>query len=517
MYIIYYIEEAMHQVVKVVLTSLIAIAVVSAYLCYNDNTLFLMMYDINARHVDSIKMQQTTLKELYVYSGLHDHKISQVPVSSEELNHHEFMPTDSATPATVAPEQSTTPEEGHILPYSIYEEQTNAAKNLWQLQIFAKQVGVQVVEPFAKDSFFTMSGIAPNFSSALRFGDYVDKDKWNDMVTRDGGTPLVQWEEFIAKAPRKMIVLHTVKNEDKTAKTPLTIAYDENTTVCKTGRQIVHSDMHWIKETFNVIKTVCYLCTTHSPHSLSIEDFISSVLKDSNVKTNEVTVMIVNWLGIRTTRVHLLPIKIFTTVLHRKFSFPPSKRVMTAYKAYVQQYIGDHKYVGIVFRTHHVLYFSPLKGSFANQSKYLLRCSKTLGKVLDKVRRKWKIFLAYDIGMFGSKNYVTRYRLAPLQEQIFLDVFNGSSQAKEREQNLINAADGVTDTGVIAQLEKVIATNADCIILLGPHSTFVQSAAKLYSMYHRTNRCIVSICFEQVYDHKRVISSHSIPNRFLSN
>ena len=514
---IHYIEEAMHQVVKVVLMSLLAIAVVTAYLCYNDNTLLLMMYDINARQVDSIKMHQATIKEQHVYSDLHDHEISQAPMLSEELNHHEFIPPESATPVTVAPEQLPTPEEGYLLPYSIYEEQTNAAKNLWQLQIFAKQVEMQVVEPFAKDSFFVMSGIAPNFNQALRFDDYVDKDKWNNMVTRDGGTPLVSWEEFITKAPRKMIILHTVKNEDKTIKTPLTIAYDENTTVCKTERQIASTDMHWIKETFNVIKMVCYLCTTHSPHPLSIENFISSVLIGSDVKSNQVTVMIVNWLGIRKTRVHLLPIKIFTTVLHQKFTFPPSKRVMTAYKAYVQQYIGDHKYVGIVFRTHHVLYFSPLTGSFANHTKYLLHCSKTLGKVLDKVRRKWKIFLAYDMGMFGSKNYVTKYNLASLQEQIFLDVFNGSLQVNEREQNLINTAGGVTDTGVIAQLEKVIATNADCIILLGPHSTFVQSAVKLYSMIHQTNRCIISICFEQVFDHRRVISSHNIPDKFLSN
>ncbi len=131
---------------------------------------------------------------------------------------------------------------------------------------------------------------------------------------------------------------------------------------------------------------------------------------------------------------------------------------MTAYKAYVQQFIGDHKYVGIVFRTHHVMHYSPLNGSFADQSRYLLECSKNLSKVLNAVRGKWKIFLAYDMGMFGSKRYVTRNPLAPLQEQIFLDVFNGSLQINEREENLIKAANGTTDRGVIAQLEKVIST-----------------------------------------------------------
>ena len=82
--------------------------------------------------------------------------------------------------------------------------------------------------------------------------------------------------------------------------------------------------------------------------------------------------------------------------------------------------------MGIVFRTHHVMYFSPLKGSLANQSKYLLQCSKNLSKVLDKVRSQWKIFLAYDMGIFGSKKYTSNKELVPLQKQIFLDVFNGS-------------------------------------------------------------------------------------------
>ena len=496
--------------------SLLAITLATAYLCYNNSTLLLMIHDFNTRLTDSNKVHQLSLTEQDGYPDLQDGKISQIPVNNE-LNYHEFVPTGSVKSLTVAPKQSITPgEKGYLFPYSIYEEQTNAAKSLWQLQILGKTLGMEVVEPFAKDSIFIMNGIAPNISQAFRFSDYIDKDKWNNMVTMDGGTPLVQWEYFVTQAPRKMIILHTIKNDNKIDQT-LTVAYDENTTICKTARQIAHNDIQWIKETFNIIKMVCIIFPSHSPHPFSIKDFILIILKDSDVKLNQVTVMIVNWIGIRSPRVHLLPIKIYTTVLQRRFTFPPSKRIMTAYKTYVQQYIGDHKYVGIVFRTHHVLYFSPLKGSFVNQSKYLLQCSKALGKVLDPVRAQWEIFLAYDMGRFGSKNYVTRNRLTHLQEQIFLDVFNGSLQIKEREQNLINATGGVTDTGVIAGLERVIATNADCIILLGPHSSFVQSAASSYSMIHQRNKCIVSLCSEAIFDkHKTVISSYSIPDQFLT-
>ena len=501
-------ELAMYQVKKMALISVLAIAAINAYWYCTDSTLFLM-YDLHVMDLNSTEMHQTALNEQYLQNNIGMQTISK------EISHDNIKPTSHQAVHLTKPfnEQSPTPQEGgYIFPYSIYEEQTNGAKNLWQLQVFAKQVGMHVVEPFAKDSWFTMADIAPNFIQALRFGDYVDIDKWNHLVTRDGGNPLIQWKEFITKAPRKAIILYTDKHQ--TIRMPLTTTYDK---ACKVERQIATSDLHWIRENFDVIKTVCYLCATHKPHALSIKEFVALVLADSNLQPDEASLIIVNWLGIRKTRVHLLPIKMFTTVLHRKFTFPPSKRVMAAYKAYVQHYIGDHKYVGIIFRTHHVMYFSPLKGSFTNQSKYLLQCSKCLSDVLDKVRNRWKIFLAYDMGLFGSINYVKDKRLVPLQKQIFLDVFNGSLQVNEREEHLIKAANGTTDRGVIALLEKVIATNADCIILLGQHSTFVQSAGKLYASIHQTNSCIVSICFEPVYDNKkRLISSHSIPDHFLN-
>ena len=415
---------------------------------------------------------------------------------------------------TIKPHIPDIKSKGYILPYSIFEEQTNGASNLWQLQIWAKQVGMYVVEPFAKDSLFIMHGAIPKFNQSLRFGDYFDKEEWNRKVMKAGGNPLVEWEEFITDGPRDAIILHTLKEDN--INPPLTIAYDENATVCNNGG-IALNDMQWMKDNFNIIKTVCYLCSAKFQHPLSLEEFNSLIFSNNSFKPSQVTVIVVNWIGIRTSRVHLNPITIYTSPNSQKL-LSPSKRVMAAYKAYVQQYIGDHKYVGIVFRTHHVMFFSPLKGSFANQSKHLLECSKRLSNVLDKIRQKWKIFLAYDMGKFGSKKYVRDKRLAPLQKQIFLDVFNGSLQANEREEQLINAANGMTDRGLIAQLEKVIATNADCIILLGPRSSFIRSSGSMYISQHiSSSKCVVSICAEKVHYQNNIISSNSIPDSFIKD
>jgi len=98
-----------------------------------------------------------------------------------------------------------------------------------------------------------------------------------------------------------------------------------------------------------------------------------------------------------------------------------------------------------------------------------------------------------------------------------LDVYKGNLNASQREDMLIQASGGIADTGFMAQLEKVIATNADCVILLGPYSQFVNSAATAYMSLHQTNRCIVSICSGDYHDtNGKVISSHTIEDNFLN-
>ena len=94
-------------------------------------------------------------------------------------------------------------------------------------------------------------------------------------------------------------------------------------------------------------------------------------------------------------------------------------------------------------------------------------------------------------------------------------MYNGTLTADQREECLKNAAGGINDCGFIAQLEIVIATNADCIILLGRKSGFVSTSLTLYLKQHPVNKCVVSVCYNNVYnaDHA-LLSSNHIPEKF---
>ena len=410
-------------------------------------------------------------------------------------------------------------ERGHILLYSSYEEQTNGARNLWHLQMWAESVKMRVVEPFAEESMFGIIGALPHVDKALRFSDYYDIDKWNKLVNTRGGSSLVQWEEFVSSASRKVIVLYTLIRHNMK---PWTFTYGENDVKSyHPGKyeQVLTEDLLWLKQNFNVIRVVT-LVRNEGWQAKSPEEFTSHVFGPYN--PTEVTLVIVNWLGMDGNRINLDTdiLKRIHVDYHRPQSSPdisPSQRVLSACKKYVSKYIGTGKYVGIVFITHTVLEYGT-EGNFKKKGEYLLHCSKQLKHILDKVRNKWGIFMAYDLGTFGSDGYYARddQRLTPLRDQIFLDVFNGSIQVQQRDRMLIEAADGVTDRGFIAILEKTIALQADCLIVLGTRSSFVVSSASLYFSLHPYNTCAVSVCSEKLSNiDKTKFTSSDIPDEVL--
>ena len=86
----------------------------------------------------------------------------------------------------------------------------NEAKNIWQFQRLAKQLGTRVVELFATDFMFRINELAPNFNQSSWFSDYFDLEKCNKMVVQHDGSPSVKWEKFLFYAPCefKAVVLY---------------------------------------------------------------------------------------------------------------------------------------------------------------------------------------------------------------------------------------------------------------------------------------------------------------------
>jgi len=471
--------------------------------------------------------------------------LSAISIPLHSLTAAEIVATTPHPPGSS--EQEITAEkqqqsQGHIFIYSSLEEQTNGARNLWQLEMWAKQVNMTVAEPFAVNSILGVMGASPNFNSTLRFRDYFDKEKWNEMVNKYNGSPLVDWEDFVPTAPRQAIILYTLLRTvqvDPGGPVPeLNISYGEDDikkyNPKRVTERIADNDMIWIKKNFNVTRVVTLSHNANVNNSLTLEEYHSIVFGE--LKPSQVTLICVNWIGIGIQKYRIeirsAPVS-FLKSINVEFKFPvngssvfpailPSQKIMQAYKTYISEYIGDRKYIAAVFRSFTVMYYYKVQ-EFDKRSEYLRECSKKLKNELDKVRNKWEIFLAYDLGRYGSGVYsyfneTHEKEVSELRNQILSDVYDGSPHVlrHQRDERLIKAAGGITDRGFIAILERAIATHADCIILLGRISSFVRSSANMYISLHENNPCVVSICSEEFLDAEgKVVSSDSIPTNFL--
>jgi len=411
---------------------------------------------------------------------------------------------------------------GHAFIYSNFEEQTNGARNLWQLEMWAKLLDIKVAEPFAVDSMFGLKGATSNFSQALRFSDYYDIEKWNKRLMDYSASPLVKWESFLFTAPREAIIVYSVM---KPINKPIIVNFDEEDVM----KQIAPDDMLWLRANFKFVRVLTYICSTKWFHSVALEEYNSYIFGDWN--PNQITLIVVNWIGIgiAPARIEIKSspsAKSFISSTHfapdsHESPISPSQRVLHAYENYVSNYIGNHKYVGIVFRTHYVMH--QFAGSFSKKRNHVLNCSKKLNHVLNKIRNKWEIFLAIDLDTFGSQSddYFdhTDKRFITIRDQVFQDVFNYSYslEVEQRDERLLKAAGGIKDRGFIALLEKTIATHADCIIVLGQGSSFVSSSAGTYiSLHNSTSMCIVSICASDYRDSTgAIVSLKNIPEKFV--
>ena len=263
-------------------------------MCFPKNDTTQLVLQVSPSQIRASKfVSKDTDQTLYNYLMNNSNHTPQLVTTPQSTKH--------AVPNVHSKEINHQQSEGHILVYSSKEEQTNGARNLWQLQMWAAILKMRVVEPFAVESMFGVFGALPNFTQALRFSDYFDIDKWNKMAHDHGGSSLVQWKDFLSNAPRKVIILYTLlRNLSK----PFSVTYGEddvkNTYNLTRYEHIPTEDMIWLRQNFNITRVVNFIYNGNVEHPLSPEEIKTYIFGD--IDPTEVTLVIVNWVGISTTR-----------------------------------------------------------------------------------------------------------------------------------------------------------------------------------------------------------------------
>ena len=143
--------------------------------------------------------------------------------------------------------------------------------------------------------------------------------------------------------------------------------------------------------------------------------------------------------------------------------------------------------------------------------------NKTLD-IYDRIKKQRKDvgpFLTLDVGRFGShvmqsSGAVTKLTsngedsvesITSLVENTTRHLYRNRFTLKSWEDTFIEVSGGITEMGYISTLQRSIATEADCLILMGGGS-FQQVAAYQYMKSHPnpSSRCVYEVCITQRFD-----------------
>lgn len=411
-------------------------------------------------------------------------------------------------------------QHGYIITQTYNGQMTRAIRNMMGQQCWAWSLGkergsVSVVEPFSSESKlvhfrrFWDAFEHDQLHEAVRFSEYFDIAHYNKLSVKSKNSPIALWESFLSdsQAPRYFVVVVLPSGRCTLPQSrPVNAStVKEISTSCFYSKPLSEL-IQGLMQRFNgsIVKKVCIDCSMLK-HRLTVDELRDIIY--GNGDSSQYTVVMNTWRNFAYTQ-NWLEVPSYCKAEESPQSsdrLVPGKSVATHSKIYKEKMIKSDRIIAMMFRIERFLTL-----------KVLGRSNETLSSCIQKVLdirnqllrdKSMATFLTLDIGRFGSKlmqknTTVAKYGQNSLDSinktmhDALGSIYNGQfNSIKEWEDSFIEAADGITERGYISLIQRSIATEADCLILMGGGS-YQQVAVQQYIMNHPepSTQCIHTVC-----------------------
>eukprot|EP00731_Ephydatia_muelleri_P030623 Em0022g137a len=390
-----------------------------------------------------------------------------------------------------------------------------AAQQCW-LRYFNHSM--DIVEPFASHSYLVhnpevwVNAAGPSSSQKqLRFGDYFDLNNFN--LLSGGQNRLEPWEKFISFGPKSVILVNinhaTPKRQCLSFKMecpafpeyPLDIEeVSRFWTGCETDPAMQKAIVFLLQKGFKVVREVCLNCAAFKPRcgvpaTISAEDVYKRIFQDFD--SSKVTVVFNEWyyrFNFRTGCSNV-PYNCLSLIDSAHRLLLPSVALKQKAKQYLRTVLKSNV-IAVMMRLEWILAYSEMPPQEVQMCVIkALRDAKVF-------RAKFSSsipFIITDLERYGTHTLNktlgdTRYKLAEdmaryVQDQIS-DLYHDWSH-EQWEKELYRVAGSIEDSGYIAQLERTVASHADCLVLVGG-GNFQELALSYYIEEHKKmeDRCV---------------------------
>ena len=397
----------------------------------------------------------------------------------DEIGHtHRDHTSTETSPLSVEDNLDLMSKRGVVLAVNFYEQQTMASRNLFQLQCWAKKLNIAVVKPVTKDSFLQTPLDDKLQDNLLTFDDLYDISEWESVTDKYELAPLLEWGEFLIKAPRNVILVSynypsvsVLKARQKAGGQVLHPPEGERyKSGCET-KWPSHSELHFLETRgFKVVRQVCF--NFYHGDQLSLETFNSHILGEHS--SGDVTIIMDMWRGlgsgqrvlIKDTCTSIYPIQEFIR---------PSQHLVRDAEAYIDTHFKGEPFLAVMGRFEMTLLTIHKKEPVV---PYCLRETLSRLQQFKQVTGLNRVFLSIDIGKYGSKKWRKNVEPDTMHElqNLIHGIYGDSSSLSDWERTFEPYSQ---DAGYIGLLQKVIVTRAQCVLFTGG-GAFQRHALYLY-------------------------------------
>ena len=298
----------------------------------------------------------------------------------------------------------------------------------------------------------------------------------------------MKWEHFISKAARQLVVVHIMIGSKDTTKVYVNDEVKKG--VCWQPRNF--KDTTLSRFGFKVVRKVCFKFSIRKP--IPIDEFNKYIL--GPFKANDVSIVFTFVPGVNMARINILEGR-----YHQKFVdwLKPSKRVINDAKKYIDMFL-DKSYVAVSLRTVKMAISlrSRHPADIKEVSKIVVsKCIDEIGQILSTISGQH--FMTIDIGRFGdpkASSFMTSSTATKIINKMINVTYQNQWNQTVWENTFIKAADGISDSGYIASMQKEIATRASSLIAAGggsfQHSMMIPRQSQSAQKHDVLRPCSIS-------------------------
>ena len=397
-------------------------------------------------------------------------------------------------------DQSTQSSLGYIMALHYSDQLTGSCANVLNLQCLAGHHldNVRVVEPF----LLMTNVLGINLSSynnwhnlpkenSVKLSNIFDIKAWSKYSDSRHYSPLVSWESFIQKHPPLLILVYHTWTLECSHQNHLHMVIRDATKNFVQGNG------------FEIVRHVCL--DFRKTNIISPKRLIDEIYGTYN--PSSVVVIFNVWGGIILDKVTNYRLAVSGTRCNRLNDQRLSRHselVSRDVIKYTSRFMNNtKKYVAVMIRfEYYGIKHKLINQSPESQRRQLLECFQNIGSKLESLKHDKSIkhtLLTMDFSKHGSKDlrgnkspYLNMTVLNETVPKLFEVMFGKLFDQDEWERSFVSVAQFKVP-GYIAIMQKTLAANSDCLLLVGGGS-FQESAKTLHNELHPGAGCIIELC-----------------------